>query len=220
MVMLSALVIGCQPFGDVALEQALQATIDAMEASSADEDKGETTVAEAEEDSTEVPVSTNAPVSTNTPEPPTATPIPQTQSGSVLHLGETWYTDGMELKLVSQTFTSHTCSHPNIFLSFSYILTNNTGVEVLPKLRGTEIDIRDNLGNYYSADAKASTAWKASGCHGIQLPTLDVKPMAVDGVQNMHFQIFGALPDDATSFEIVFLKAGPISQARWQIDVP
>ncbi len=172
------------------------------------------------------PIPTRRP--TETPVPP-PTPIPDTQPGTVLEVGESWYQTGIELAL-KEAYIDHiptgpgcwSCGYPAPYLTF--YLTNH---------RTQQMSIRYNLGDVVSAVDNRGRRLTVSVTHLAYVGNysdFETKTVVLNSEQRVHLQSWGDYgppsviilvdtTDTSVTEVIVSVSIAGISNARWRIPI-
>ena len=169
---------------------------------------------------TRPPTNTPRPEPTDTPMPPTPVPTvpPNTQPGTILEMGETWYQDGVSMKVVRGVIDPD-WYYGDIYFEFE--VTNGTGHEILLTYDTENLSLVDNLGQQWELKGFSNHSWWCKGPFVIPLApgqTHSTRNICKDGGYRLYFKGDIANPS-VTELIITADGISSISNARWRFRI-
>jgi len=168
------------------------------------------------------PVPTLTP--TYTPVPPTPTRLLNTPHGTVLNMGETWYADGVELRLAEAIFDSKGLNIGRSCYIVRFEMANRSTSPIYFAMDRNQFWITDNLGQRYEMQGKFHSNPFCT-VTGYSPPIeVSIEPGKrfdynwLDGGWNMQF--FAPVTDpNIKSLTVHVVNLSRIANAEWQIQI-
>jgi len=175
------------------------------------------------------------PTSTSTPRPkPTDTSVPptpvptvphNTQPGTILSMGDTWYADGIELRLTETAFYPPSPPWGNCYVVRFKMVNKSTSL-VYFSMDRDQFWITDNLGRRYEMQGKFHSEIFCRHIEGYSPPIeVSIEPGAkfdynwLDGGWSVQFYDVPITDPNVTLLTVHVSNLSRISKAEWQIPI-